>query len=57
MVWCCRFAAEWDVTSSHRVRSPDDMQYAFSYFYYLMGLQDTFSAATVFQQMDTDKSG
>ena len=30
------FAAEWDATSAHRVRSGTDMQYAFSYFYFIM---------------------
>jgi len=28
--------SEWEKTSRNRFRSPDDMQYGFSYFYYLM---------------------
>ena len=29
-----RWAAEWNATSSHRFRSPTDMQYSFSHYYY-----------------------
>ena len=31
-----RFPKEWDVRSSHKIRSSDDMQFAFSYFYFMM---------------------
>ncbi|EWM26433.1 n-acetylglucosamine-1-phosphotransferase subunits alpha beta [Nannochloropsis gaditana] len=34
-----RWKEEWDRTSQHRFRAADDMQYSFSYFYYLMNLQ------------------
>jgi hypothetical protein len=27
---------EWEATSTHRFRSPSDMQYSFAFFYYLM---------------------
>jgi hypothetical protein len=30
------FKEEWQSTSAHRFRSPRDMQYAFSYYYYVM---------------------
>ncbi|GAB5031142.1 n-acetylglucosamine-1-phosphotransferase subunits alpha beta-like [Nannochloropsis oceanica] len=33
-----RWKQEWDATSSHRFRSPKDMQYSFSFYYYLMNL-------------------
>ena len=36
------FPEEWAATSSHRLRSPEDMQYAFAYFWYLIGLQKEF---------------
>jgi hypothetical protein len=29
------FPDQWDATSTHRFRSPTDMQYGFSYFYFL----------------------
>ncbi|XP_064599893.1 N-acetylglucosamine-1-phosphotransferase subunits alpha/beta-like [Liolophura sinensis] len=51
-----RFPEEWDVTSAHRVRSSTDMQFAFSYFYYLMGVTRNVTAAEIFDMMDTDKS-
>jgi hypothetical protein len=31
-----KWAAEWDETSTHRFRSSKDMQYSFSYYYYVM---------------------
>ncbi|WAR03055.1 GNPTA-like protein [Mya arenaria] len=51
-----RFPAEWEATSSHQVRHSKDMQFAFSYFYYLMGVKENVTAAQVFDEMDTDKS-
>jgi len=32
------------------------MQYAFSYFYYLMGVKENITAREVFDEMDTDHS-
>lgn len=51
-----RFPKEWDITSSHKVRSSDDMQFAFSYFYFLMGVTRNVTAEEIFDLMDTDKS-
>lgn len=51
-----RFPDEWAATSSHQVRSSTDMQYAFAYFYYLMGVKEEVTPETVFDEMDTDKS-
>lgn len=51
-----RFPEEWDATSSHKVRSSDDMQFAFSYYYFLMGVTRNITAEEIFDQMDTDKS-
>ncbi|KAL5007073.1 hypothetical protein ScPMuIL_015879 [Solemya velum] len=51
-----RFPKQWEDTSAHRVRHSLDMQYAFSYFYYLMGVKVEVSPHDVFETMDTDKS-
>ncbi|XP_048241976.1 N-acetylglucosamine-1-phosphotransferase subunits alpha/beta-like [Haliotis rufescens] len=51
-----QFPNEWDVTSSHKVRHSKDMQYAFSYFYYLMGVSEQVTPESVFDEMDTDHS-
>ncbi|XP_033751371.1 LOW QUALITY PROTEIN: N-acetylglucosamine-1-phosphotransferase subunits alpha/beta-like [Pecten maximus] len=50
------FPEEWAVTSSHKIRSSDDMQFAFSYYYYLMGVTKNVTIEQVFDEMDTDKS-
>ncbi|CAL1547114.1 unnamed protein product [Lymnaea stagnalis] len=52
-----RFPKEWDATSSHKIRSSTDMQYAFAYYYYMMGVTVSVSVEDVFHQMDTDHSG
>ncbi|XP_071441865.1 N-acetylglucosamine-1-phosphotransferase subunits alpha/beta [Hetaerina americana] len=52
-----RFPSEWDETSSHKVRSPRDMQYAFSYFYFLMSEKTTVLVSQIFDNFDTDNSG
>ena len=52
-----RFPLEWAITSSHKVRSPDDMQFAFSYYYYMLGATTPVDVAQVFEEMDTDHSG
>ncbi|CAE1268162.1 GNPTAB [Acanthosepion pharaonis] len=51
------FPQEWEVTSSHRIRSSDDMQFAFAYFYYLMGVTVEVNPAEIFDETDTDMSG
>ncbi len=51
------FWAEYDVTSSHKVRASDDMQFAFSYFYYLMSEKKSMVIEEVFHELDTDRSG
>ena len=35
----------------------DDMQYAFSYFYFLMGEKIQFDPHDIFKELDTDNSG
>lgn len=31
-----KWKEEWEKTSNHRFRSPEDMQYAFAYYYYVI---------------------
>ncbi|XP_054655956.1 N-acetylglucosamine-1-phosphotransferase subunits alpha/beta-like isoform X2 [Dunckerocampus dactyliophorus] len=51
------FPDEFDKTSGHRVRHPEDMQFAFSYFYFLMSTQQQLNVSEVFDDIDTDHSG
>ncbi|KAM8883731.1 N-acetylglucosamine-1-phosphotransferase subunits alpha/beta isoform 1-T1 [Synchiropus picturatus] len=51
------FPEEFDKTSAHRVRHPEDMQFAFSYFYFLMSTQQLLNVSDVFEEIDTDHSG
>jgi len=44
-------------TSSHLFREPDDMQYAFTYFYYLMHQRMEYNITAVFRELDADQSG
>ncbi|KAH9518792.1 hypothetical protein Btru_006280 [Bulinus truncatus] len=52
-----RFPKEWDTTSSHKIRSSTDMQYAFAYYYYMMGVTVPVSVQDIFNEIDTDHSG
>lgn len=51
------FPQEFDKTSGHRVRHSEDMQFAFSYFYFLMSAQQQLNVSEVFDEIDTDHSG
>ncbi|KAG9339879.1 hypothetical protein JZ751_022192 [Albula glossodonta] len=51
------FPAEFDKTSSHKVRHSEDMQFAFSYFYFLMSALQHLNVSQVFDEIDTDRSG
>ncbi|XP_062850182.1 N-acetylglucosamine-1-phosphotransferase subunits alpha/beta [Trichomycterus rosablanca] len=51
------FPEGFDKTSSHRVRHSEDMQFAFSYFYFLMSAQEQLNVSQVFDEVDTDGSG
>jgi Stealth protein CR2, conserved region 2/Stealth protein CR3, conserved region 3/Stealth protein CR4, conserved region 4/Stealth protein CR1, conserved region 1/LNR domain len=49
---------EYDQTSSHRLRSGDDMQMAFAYFYHLVHQPRNFDLASVFADvLDADRDG
>ncbi|XP_072047226.1 N-acetylglucosamine-1-phosphotransferase subunits alpha/beta-like [Amphiura filiformis] len=51
------FAKEYDLTSSHQVRHSQDMQFAFSYMYYIIGAPKEVNVTEVFDEFDTDSSG
>lgn len=51
-----KFAGEFDKTSRHRVRDPEDMQFAFSYYYFLLSEIREVSPEEIFDTYDTDKS-
>jgi UDP-N-acetylglucosamine-lysosomal-enzyme len=53
----CRFPDEYESTSSHNLRHPEDMQFAFSYYYYLIDEKIKFNLTEMFNAMDTDMSG
>ncbi|XP_071041995.1 N-acetylglucosamine-1-phosphotransferase subunits alpha/beta [Parasteatoda tepidariorum] len=52
-----RFDSAFDVTSSHKIRSSNDMQFAFSYYYYLMSEMESVEVSDIFRSFDIDKSG
>lgn len=51
-----KFQKEFAITSRNRVRSKDDMQYEFSYYYYIKHERKFKSAAEIFDEYDTDSS-
>jgi hypothetical protein len=51
-----KFTKEFDKTSSHRLRDIEDMQFAFSYFYFLLSEKRLVTAEEIFDAFDTDKS-
>lgn len=52
-----KFPEEFERTSSHRVRTADDMQYAFSYIYFVMNEKQELDIEAAYENLDTDKSG
>ena len=50
------FGYHFDLTSSHQIRSSDDMQFSFAYNYYLMSELKTLNVSQVFDRFDTDGS-
>ncbi|XP_046849520.1 N-acetylglucosamine-1-phosphotransferase subunits alpha/beta-like isoform X2 [Xenia sp. Carnegie-2017] len=51
------FPKEFDKTSSHKLRSPRDMQFALSYFYYVIDQTQGFNVSRMFREVDVDQSG
>ncbi|XP_035904040.1 N-acetylglucosamine-1-phosphotransferase subunits alpha/beta [Anopheles stephensi] len=52
-----RFRDEFLVTKRHRFRAKDDMQYAFSYYHFLMSESRNKTVGEIFDDFDTDASG
>lgn len=52
-----KFRKEFALTKSHRFREKDDMQYAFTYYHFLMSESRNKSIFEIFDDFDTDKSG
>lgn len=51
-----KFKFEFKKTSNHKVRDSEDMQFAFSYFYFLSSEKRKVSIREIFDIFDTDKS-
>jgi len=51
------FPVEFDETSSHRLRSSTDMQYSFSYFYFLMSEPKETNFEDFWKSLDVDGDG
>ncbi len=45
------------MTSSHRFRSGDDMQFAFALYHFLMSEKASMDVGQIFDEFDTDDSG
>ncbi|CAI8026125.1 N-acetylglucosamine-1-phosphotransferase subunits alpha/beta, partial [Geodia barretti] len=52
-----RYPEEFEATSSHKLRSSDDMQFSFSYFYFLMSEKKVMDISDAFSELDSDQSG
>lgn len=52
-----KWEKEFNVTSSNRFRSDDDMQYTFTYFYYLIHHGEKEKLRDVFNKLDRNKNG
>ena len=51
-----RFQQYFEETSSHKIRMQNDMQFAFSYAYYLMDVPESINMSIIFNELDTDGS-
>ena len=52
-----RYPEEFEATSSHKLRSSDDMQFSFSYFYFLMSEKKVMDITDTFSELDSDQTG
>ena len=52
-----RWPKEFEKTSSHQLRAPDDMQFAFSYFYFMMHQRIPYDYDKVFDELDGNNDG
>ena len=51
------YPKEYELTSSHKIRQQDDMQAAFTYYYYILSEPAEFPVQDFFNSVDMDKSG
>lgn len=51
-----RFGREFEHTSSARFRRPNDMQYAFAYYYHVMSEVDELNMSRLFDELDTNEN-
>ena len=51
-----KFSKQWSATSAHKLRSPDDMQFEFSYFHFLSSEKLDLDVENIFDEFDTDQS-
>ena len=52
-----QFVEQFKTTSSHKIRSSNDMQFAFSYYYFLISEKKLVNISDVFDEFDVDNSG
>lgn len=52
-----KFRTEFAVTKSHRFREKNDLQYAFTYYHFLMSESRNKTLSEIFDDFDTDLSG
>jgi hypothetical protein len=52
-----KWSKEFNKTSSNRFRSEDDMQYSFTYFYYIMQRYNEKNLNELFFELDKNKNG
>ncbi|XP_076069622.1 N-acetylglucosamine-1-phosphotransferase subunits alpha/beta-like [Oratosquilla oratoria] len=52
-----KFHHQFEMTSSHKIRHGNDMQFSFSYFYFLMSTKLIRTYEAIFDLYDTDESG
>lgn len=52
-----KFQKYFDVTARNRIRSADDVQFGFLYYYYVIHEKSVVNIEELFDQFDTDQSG
>jgi UDP-N-acetylglucosamine-lysosomal-enzyme len=53
-----KWPEQFERTSSHQLRAPDDMQYAFSHMYFMMHERREYNFTKLFhEELDSDKDG
>jgi len=52
-----KWPEQWDETSSHSLRNSKDMQYAFSFFYYIIHKKVSYNITAVWDQLDGNRDG